>query len=178
MTVLDVPMTMPSFLIVASIVWASIRLSVMELKSGEPVTGLSWPSYLAVNSTWIGAPVELLSCLYRHRFPDQHKDELTALCTRLFEAEALRNRITHSTWGAGGEPGYTTRMKITAKQKGFSFQVEKMSREDITAIADGIAVIATEVLTFIIKFIFNWDLGDTEAATGSAKPPDPAPQSA
>ena len=107
--------------------------------------------------------VELLSCLYRHRFPDQHKDELTALCTRLFEAEALRNRITHSTWGAGGEPGYTTRMKITAKQKGFSFQVEKMSREDITAIADGIAVIATEVLTFIIKFIFSWDLGDTEA---------------
>jgi hypothetical protein len=37
MTVLDVPMIMPSFLMVASIVWASIRLSAMDLKSGEPV---------------------------------------------------------------------------------------------------------------------------------------------
>jgi hypothetical protein len=56
MTVLDVIMTVPSFLVVASSVWASIRLIAMESKSGEPVTGLSWPSYLAVNSIWIGDP--------------------------------------------------------------------------------------------------------------------------
>jgi len=101
--------------------------------------------------------VELFSCLYRHRFPGQHEAALKTMCKRLLAAEEKRNLITHSTW-AGGQPGYTLRFKTTAKQKGFAFQFQHMSRDDITAVGDGIAIVATDLQKFIFKFVLGLDL--------------------
>lgn len=94
--------------------------------------------------------VELFSCLYRHRFRGQHEDALSAICNKLSDCEAERNRITHSHWGGG-----SMRFKITAKQKGWHMQAQKMGRDDITAIGDKIAAVAVDLQDFMLEFVYG-----------------------
>jgi hypothetical protein len=87
--------------------------------------------------------VDLYSCLYRHRFPESRRQaEVDGLCTKLRVMEERRNVLTHSFWGAGGAAGQSTRLKITAKAKGFRMQSETLRREDIQLLAEDISELA------------------------------------
>jgi len=93
-----------------------------------------------------GKNVELFACLYKHRYPEQDHEKLERLCKKLHAVEQERNKITHSRWRSG-----SMRIKTTAKQKGFRFQFEKMSRAQIEGIADEIVKTATEFVLFVFS---------------------------
>jgi hypothetical protein len=98
--------------------------------------------------------VELFSCLFRHRFPEKGDAGIKALCSKLLVLEEKRNVTIHSFWGGAGEPGYSTRIKVTAKLKGIAFQFQKTSREEIAAVANEIAEVASELQDFVFAIAF------------------------
>ena len=98
--------------------------------------------------------VELFSCLFKHRFPEKGDADIKTLRSKLLALEEKGNVTTHSFWGAAGEPGYSTRIKITAKARGIAFQFQKTSREEIATLANEIAEVASELQDFLFGLLF------------------------
>jgi hypothetical protein len=82
--------------------------------------------------------VALLSSLSKAKINDTEVlIELDKALKKALEAEQKRNTILHSLWGQGQTRDTVTRIKKTAKiSKGLQHQVEEMTAEDITSIAN------------------------------------------
>ncbi|MBS1702605.1 MAG: hypothetical protein JST12_13140 [Armatimonadetes bacterium] len=99
--------------------------------------------------------------------PDEHKqamaeliacsDEFSAMRPRLFQAEELRNRLTHSTWGVPqGDPQSAIRFKTTAKAKrGLHHQSETFSLKELQDAIHSIGETWGELAQFHAKYLMQ-----------------------
>ncbi len=93
----------------------------------------------------------LLISLYieKHGKEDEDFKRLRELMTRAGQVEEKRNQITHSTWGYNSDTKTITRMKATAKEKrGFRFQHENISAEDLSKFAAEIRILTGDITQY------------------------------
>jgi hypothetical protein len=97
----------------------------------------------------------LLISIYLERFGDDEDFKtLRNLMQRASAAEEKRNKITHSVWGAGGDPDTIMRIKTTAKEKhGIKFHHEKFKSKDLSDFASEIKKLAFEIQDFSLSLI-------------------------
>jgi hypothetical protein len=97
----------------------------------------------------------LLISLYleRHGEDDDFK-VLRELMQQAGLAEAKRNQITHSVWGAGKDKDHITRIKTTAKEKdGIKFKSEQVSAEYLDNFSKDIKALANKILQFQLNLL-------------------------
>ena len=96
--------------------------------------------------------VDLLACLYKHRYPSQGGEELNRLCEKLQHIEDERNKVMHSRWIQHPAPASVLAllMKTTAKRKtGFKFQSQETKLSEVAGIVNDITKAASELLRFV-----------------------------
>lgn len=102
--------------------------------------------------------VSLTASLYKYRIHDSKKvEDLRKLLGQVLQAEEQRNLIVHSSWGmttSDDTPPKTTvhRGRLTARlKKGYHYQHEEMSADDLDKIAELLLDIQQEVMKFMIQ---------------------------
>jgi hypothetical protein len=113
---------------------------------GQMVTaGMSFPRQL-----------DLLTSLFRHRFPDPVKlQSLELLVRRISELEQQRNGVMHSTWLLlSSNPNEATRFKITAtRKKGLHQKREVITPAELDKIADGFQQALSDLCDLMIPLV-------------------------
>lgn len=135
----------------------AISLCIWALIRGEEPIGQIVTAQLSFRQL-----VDLFCSLYRFQVSDPTVlDELEGIRKSLHEAEERRNRIIHSGWAAGHEPGLGFRTKTVAKAKqGLQHQFEKIRASDVHALADFLARLADQIVELMDKTPF----GETETS--------------
>jgi hypothetical protein len=97
----------------------------------------------------------LLISIYLERFGDDEDFKtLRNLMQQASVVEEKRNKITHSVWGAGGDPDTIMRIKTTAKEKhGIKFHHEKFTSKDLSDFVGKIKKLSLEIQDFSISLI-------------------------
>lgn len=100
--------------------------------------------------------IDLFCSLYRFRVSDPKLlAEFERIRKSLHEAEEGRNKVTHSQWGAGDEPGSSTRIKTVARaKKGLQFIFENITEPDLDTLADFLATLTYEIMELMDKTLF------------------------
>jgi hypothetical protein len=113
---------------------------------GQMVTaGMSFPRQL-----------DLLTSLFRHRFPDPSLlQSLELLTKRISELEQQRNAVLHSSWVLqSSDPNEATRFKITAnRKKGLHHAKEVTRPAELDTIADGFQQVLSDFCAFMIPLV-------------------------
>jgi hypothetical protein len=99
--------------------------------------------------------VGILSSIFKYRNNNQELiEELNKLLDQAIQAEEQRNLIIHSNWAVGSSQDTISRYKTTAKKsKGYSFQFEQISGEDLDKISQKICDVAVEIQLFMINIM-------------------------
>lgn len=94
--------------------------------------------------------LDVLGSLYRFR--TNGGEEFEDLLRRLGSAEEERNRVVHSIWGAGVEPGTVLRVKGAKKRHGRKLNITEMTIAEVAKIADDIAELSSNVVQRCLRF--------------------------
>ncbi len=121
----------------------ALSLAIQSLLKTDPQTSVILTADLSFR-----AKVQMANVLYRQRHI-KYLDVLRELVALCFEAEELRNRITHSSWAYSRDPTLFRRRKPSARTRsGFRMAEENITPDKMMDVADFIAYTAEMVDNF------------------------------
>lgn len=136
----------------------TVRWAELEDALGLLVTTLlnDYQRYTRIVATELGyrSMIDLCTSLYlaRHGEDEDYKT-LKDLIVRIEQAAATRNSIVHSVWQSAGTPSKVTRVKSTAKRRGYSTTVQNYDTDGFRQISDSMVRVKNDLVVFAQSLI-------------------------
>jgi len=136
----------------------TVRWAELEDALGLLVTTLlnDYQRYTRIVVTELGyrSMLDLCSSLYLERHgDDEDYRTLKDLIPRIVQAAEKRNSIVHSIWRSAGTPSKVTRVKSTAKRRGYSTTVQNYDTDGFRKISNSIDCVKNDLVAFAQSLI-------------------------
>ncbi|MEK7816108.1 MAG: hypothetical protein AAB294_04725 [Pseudomonadota bacterium] len=136
----------------------TVRWAELEDALGLLVVTLlnDYQRYTRIVATELGyrSMIDLCTSLYLERHgEDEDYGTLKELIRRIEQAAGTRNSIVHSTWQSAGTPSKVTRVKSTAKRRGYSTTVQNYDTDSFRRISDSIVGVTNDLVAFASSLI-------------------------